>query len=336
MVLAIPTSLSARLHPFFSVMANTGKPFVDDVIDAGVPAAAFERRDVRYSLPLAYRFFEKFEAVSGMDDLAFRGAQLESFDEIETPFRARYANACTLMVCAHRYMADVRRYNGRKTALIYGRGKSRVLTQTASKVADESWNRFSDWSNLLVALAIFREALGRSWTPDEITLQTHAPIGYAVRSAFPNTVVKTGCLATSFTFPTAALSWRMRPAQKHLSATPVLEVEDKLPLHDLLVDLIQPLLRDRSLSIDLVSEAAQMSVRSLQRHLAEEGLSYSDLLAEARFDLATKLLGDPHAKIIDVSLELGYDDPAHFCRAFRSLSGQSPTEYRRSHAEEMH
>jgi AraC-like DNA-binding protein len=80
--------------------------------------------------------------------------------------------------------------------------------------------------------------------------------------------------------------------------------------------------------IHLTSEAAGMSVRTLQRRLIEEGLTYSMLLDDVRFNRAIILLQDPDSKIIDIALDMGYENPGSFTRAFRRWSGFSPQEFR--------
>jgi AraC-like DNA-binding protein len=83
--------------------------------------------------------------------------------------------------------------------------------------------------------------------------------------------------------------------------------------------------------IILVAAALGLSVRSLQRQLAEAGLTYSKLIDQVRFNRAVVLLRQPDVKLLEVSLELGYTDPANFARAFRRWTGVSPREYRLLH-----
>src|SRR5262249_45391124 len=77
------------------------------------------------------------------------------------------------------------------------------------------------------------------------------------------------------------------------------------------------------------ADAMGMSVRSLQRHLAEAGVTYKSLVTGARLAAARARLEDPDAKILDVALDLGYSDPAHFTRAFRPRAATAPREFRR-------
>jgi AraC-like DNA-binding protein len=82
-------------------------------------------------------------------------------------------------------------------------------------------------------------------------------------------------------------------------------------------------------SLKGAADAAGISVRTLQRQLSAQGLSYSHLLKEARFEAAVALLGDPAKRVTDIAYELGYTDVAHFSRAFRRIAGMPPREYRR-------
>lgn len=101
-------------------------------------------------------------------------------------------------------------------------------------------------------------------------------------------------------------------------------------LIDSLRQLARSHLREGGLPITLAAEAAGMSTRSLQRCLAEEGLTYSRLIDQVRFDLAMDLLKDPSLRLIDVSLELGYAEPAAFTRAFKRWTGTAPSQFIRS------
>ena len=71
-----------------------------------------------------------------------------------------------------------------------------------------------------------------------------------------------------------------------------------------------------------------MSVRTLQRRLAETGVSYSDLVDEVRLASALTLIDDRSIRLSDVARRLGYADAANFDRAFRRWTGFSPSQVR--------
>ena len=81
-----------------------------------------------------------------------------------------------------------------------------------------------------------------------------------------------------------------------------------------------------------IAEAANTSVRSLQRSLSSAGTTYSELIEEVRLEAAIAMLTETDARSIDISHALGYTDPANFARAFRRMTGVSPREFRKKTA----
>ena len=75
-----------------------------------------------------------------------------------------------------------------------------------------------------------------------------------------------------------------------------------------------------------------MSPRSLQRHLAAMGTSYSDMVAEVRFDTACHLLLQSNESISEIALRLGYAGTSSFSRVFMRLTKIQPVIYRRQRA----
>jgi AraC-like DNA-binding protein len=60
------------------------------------------------------------------------------------------------------------------------------------------------------------------------------------------------------------------------------------------------------------------------------GDSPHNYLLSQRMQLATKLLRDPSMQIKDIAHRLGYEDPAQFCRLFKTRVGLSATRLRDS------
>ncbi|APR87787.1 Transcriptional regulator, AraC family protein [Minicystis rosea] len=85
------------------------------------------------------------------------------------------------------------------------------------------------------------------------------------------------------------------------------------------------------LSIDETAARLGMSPRTLKRRLADEGLTFSELLEEQRRERALLLLQSPDRSIEEVADGVGYSDVANFTRAFRRWTGSTPTAYRRGH-----
>jgi len=93
--------------------------------------------------------------------------------------------------------------------------------------------------------------------------------------------------------------------------------------------LIQPYVNDGHSHVAVAAELAGMSTRTLQRRLKMCGSSYSQILQEARFQLACTHLEEPSLKVIDIAMMTGYESPQHFTRAFRRFTGVTPSQYRK-------
>lgn len=77
-----------------------------------------------------------------------------------------------------------------------------------------------------------------------------------------------------------------------------------------------------------VADALHLSVRSLQRKLADESTSFDALLNEARHELALSYLRNPRYGIGEITFLLGFSDASAFARAFKRWSGMTPTQFR--------
>ena len=85
--------------------------------------------------------------------------------------------------------------------------------------------------------------------------------------------------------------------------------------------------------IEHTAAALGFSVRTLQRRLFEQDLSYAKLLQHVRIDMAKTMLEERDTPIAEISSSLGYQHSTHFARAFRQICGLTPREYRRMHAQ---
>ncbi len=86
-------------------------------------------------------------------------------------------------------------------------------------------------------------------------------------------------------------------------------------------------LDDEALSIDIVASEMCVSVRTLQNHLNEEGVVFSELLQEIREKLAKKYLKERYS-VETITYLLGFSEPSVFRKAFKRWSGVTPRQFR--------
>lgn len=78
----------------------------------------------------------------------------------------------------------------------------------------------------------------------------------------------------------------------------------------------------------VVADRLSISVSTLSRRLKAERLSFRRLLSEHRISNAKRMLLVSDRSVAEVALAVGYAESASFIRAFRRMSGVSPSQYR--------
>jgi AraC-like DNA-binding protein len=106
-------------------------------------------------------------------------------------------------------------------------------------------------------------------------------------------------------------------------------VRGRLPSQHSVRAIIAASLRHGDESLPRTASQLGISCRSLQRHLAEAGTSYSKMVAEVRLDTACRLLAESNERLSDIALRLGYAGPSSFSRTFMRLMQIQPVAYRR-------
>lgn len=81
-------------------------------------------------------------------------------------------------------------------------------------------------------------------------------------------------------------------------------------------------------SADQIAESMHLSLRSLQRHLADEGCRYDALLDQSRQNLALAYLREAELALSEIGYRLGFADASSFNRAFKRWTGLSPGQFR--------
>ncbi|MBT9596480.1 MAG: AraC family transcriptional regulator [Vitreoscilla sp.] len=81
-------------------------------------------------------------------------------------------------------------------------------------------------------------------------------------------------------------------------------------------------------NIEQVAEHLGLVCRTVQRRLAEQGLSFSELVNQLRVELATRYVTQSDRPLIDVAALLGFAAPSAFSRWYQRQFGCSPTQSR--------
>lgn len=80
-------------------------------------------------------------------------------------------------------------------------------------------------------------------------------------------------------------------------------------------------------SLDDIAANFNITPRSLQRKLKEEGIKYQDIADAVRHSLAVYYISSGNYPLKDISWMLGYNELSAFTRAFKRWTGSSPLQY---------
>jgi AraC-like DNA-binding protein len=109
-------------------------------------------------------------------------------------------------------------------------------------------------------------------------------------------------------------------------------LHQRLPATPDLLDRARAAIRDGlpdAAAVSAVARRLGLAPRTLQRRLADRGVTFQGLVDEVRRDLARQLLAAPATAVAEVAFALGFADQSAFHRAFVRWTGQTPGSWRR-------
>ncbi|WP_299628094.1 AraC family transcriptional regulator [uncultured Tateyamaria sp.] len=110
--------------------------------------------------------------------------------------------------------------------------------------------------------------------------------------------------------------------------TEISSLADTPSLASTLVRRLTPALSNGLPQAAKIARDIGLSERTLYRRLADEGLTFRDVLAQAQSALAQELLRDSDASIAEIAFLTGFSEQSTFSRAFKRWVGQAPAQFR--------
>jgi AraC-like DNA-binding protein len=186
-----------------------------------------------------------------------------------------------------------------------------------------------------VTLTAFRLRLGMEWAPREIRLPfLPAAGGGALERIYGAPVVAAGRAPPSIVFDASVLTQWRSPIAEAAVPTPALPAWQGPQIVPALRSVVRGMVELQDVGLAKAARTMGVPARTLQWHLARQGLTFSGLVDRERCGLALQYLRDPACSITEVGASLGYSDTANFTRVFRRWFGVAPGMFRdpqRSH-----
>lgn len=335
---SLPLVNVAWIHPFLEILEEVGAPYDQILRKANLPALAVDDGSVLVPTERIYQFVQLADKATGMPDLGLRAGGRFEIESLLPTAESVWSRPGVFRTLAS--FIDVCLESSSNVEMwIEPRSDRESTVEFFYQGTFGPENRaFPTVEQFMVALMvrITRFAAGPDWYPDLVKFRAVSVPEQATRRLVGDADVQCGQTRTSILFPARRWVNRVEPFPEPGSAVwkrhrkslaRWREVEDLVGSLRLVLRAYLP---DGSPDIRLAAELTGISVRSLQRRLADRDTTYSQLLEGLRHDPAIYLLRDPSLQAADVGRELGYRDPAIFTRAFRRWTGQTPSQYRRN------
>ncbi|MFD7845511.1 AraC family transcriptional regulator [Nocardia sp. NPDC059764] len=180
---------------------------------------------------------------------------------------------------------------------------------------------------------LLRGFLGSEWQPLEVRFSHPAPrdrrthhrvLGsHLVFDADFNGILT---YATDLDAPNVMSDPQLRAyAQQLLDSTPDARTTTTL---DRVRELIELLLPTGRCSADQVARSLGVDRRTIHRHLAAEGETFTTLVDSTRAELARHLVANRRHTLTEIAELLAFSAPANFTRWFRQRHGCTPSQWR--------
>jgi AraC-like DNA-binding protein len=191
----------------------------------------------------------------------------------------------------------------------------------------------------VVALVRLSRALsGRRFVPRHISISHPRPRGAARLAGVLGRGLEFGGGADEIDFPAGSARWPLVGADVRLNKILSDLCEETLntrrhnsgTLRTRVENAISPLLPHGQATMTSIAKRLAMSTRTLTRRLAEEGVTFSEILQQLRARLAIRYLEAQDMPISRIAWLLGFEDASSFSHACRRWTGKSPREFRLS------
>jgi AraC-like DNA-binding protein len=189
---------------------------------------------------------------------------------------------------------------------------------------------------IAVILRALREGVGRNIRPAKASFIGGRRSSLREFVRFYGCPVEFGASSDRLEFSSETLALPLVTGDEHLLETlkPICDAASrergtqKGTLRALVENEMQRVLPHGNMSKPAVAKALGMSARTLSRRLADEGVTYAQVVDDLRQSLALQYLKDPGMSLSQIAWLLGYEEATSFNHAFKRWTGRSPSAAR--------
>ena len=298
---------------------------------ARLPLAVLDKPDTPLAVASLRRLLEMSAEVSGAEDFGLRLAEhggLTNFGAVGLIVREQATvgeaiEAFSRFIHVHHdgMKLDVARDKQTVTLTLHLRGRQPTAPRQSIDVALGSIHR------------IIRSLFNSDWRPLEVRLHYPPPRDRKRYQEFFGGRVIFNAEADAILLSAHDMERRIPSAHPLIASylrKRIEAIESRPASWDEKVDeVVRILLASGDCTVERVAEHLACTRRTIHRHLAASGTSFSAILEAQRTDLVTQLIEDPGRPLADIAAQLGFSAQSAMARWFRSHFGCTITDWRK-------
>ncbi|RDI44901.1 AraC family transcriptional regulator [Nocardia mexicana] len=326
-----PLARYAALHSYVELGQSLGIAPVELIRVAGLDPASLSLQDRWVPAAAIADLLERSASASGCEDFGLRLAERRRFanlgplslvlrDEPDVRSALRimarhehmYNEALHTRLTEHNGIATIR-----LTLDVGSPGETRQAVELAVGVLH----------------GLLRGFLGTGWQPMEVRFTHPAPRGHGTRHRllgphvtfdqdFDGILTYTTDLDTANAMSDPQLRSYAQQFFDSLRDTGTATTSDRVR------ELVELLLPTGRCSVEQIARSLGVDRRTIHRHLAAEGETFTSLLDTTRDELAQRLVANRRHSLTEIAELLAFSSPGNFSRWFRQRHGCSPTQWR--------
>jgi len=322
---------SASLTHYSEVARKAGLDPQRMLAEFGLPAGSLRESELKISLDAVRGLLEASAERSGVEGFGLLMAEARRLSNMgplgllirEQPTRrlaidtlARYGN----------------RVNGALFLTVEESGDVVVLREELIVGGSGSIRQSTELA-IGVAFRLLRTLFGPNWRPRRVCFAHEAPRDRSIHERVFGRYVEFGhdfngivCASTDLDVPNPdADPGIARMARQLLEAAPGPRVAD---VASQVREQVVMLLATGTCTIDRIAQHLGIDRRTIHRHLARHGQTFSDIVEAVRVELAGRYVADARRTLAEVSSLLGFSAPSAFSRWYRRRFGDTATRGR--------
>jgi AraC-like DNA-binding protein len=299
---------------------------------AGIDRACLLESDVRISIDAVHRLLETSARAARIEDFGLRLSDARNLSNLG-PLGLVMRDASTLREAIELANHFMPLHNEALMETIEEENGVAILKMELAVGSDGGAARQGMELVVGVTYRIVRHLLGNLWRARPVCFSHRAPVNMKNHVRFFGPWVQFGCDFNGIVLEPGDLDMPLPSADAAMAkyvrrcVEPMLS-DVKGSLSERIRRLVYEQLPTGHGNIERIARHLGMDSRTLQRHLAREGETFSAILGSVRIDLAKRYVEDRGRSLGEIADLLGFSSPSAFSRWFRNELDSSPQSWR--------